>query len=148
LKLGDKLDVLKEEKIHGESIKGWAVATIKDIDNNMLECSYDGMNKEELEYFEMSGPRIAPLSSRTDDWEWRNKIKEGDNIDVCDTQIKWYLSTVLKTNVDNKGMFLLFIGFRVYLPNGTKKDSEGKSFEGWSYQYDTWIPAHSIRIQK
>ena len=106
------------------------------------------MNQEELEHFEMNGPKIAPLGSKTNDWEWRSKIKKGDNIDVCDTQIKWYLSTVLKTKVDITNTLLLFIGFRVYLPNGTKRDVEGKPYEGWSHQYDIEIPAHSIRIQK
>lgn len=147
LKVGDRIDVLKEEKFHGESIKGWAVATIRDITNDILQCTYDGMNQEEFDYFAIEGPKISPVGLRTEDWEWRGKILEGDNVDICDTQAKWYLGTVLKV-ANEHNVSMLFVGFRVYFSAGTKRDSENRPYEGWSYQYDAWIPAYSVRVQR
>jgi hypothetical protein len=103
------------------------------------------MGEEKAEY-ERNGPRICPLGSRTKGWEWRNKLKAGSIIDVLDIQSKWFLGTVLETKVED-GVKKVKVCFRVYLPNGSKSDDDGKTFEGWSANYDTWFPAHSIKIQ-
>lgn len=84
---------------------------------------------------------------RTGDWEWRNHLDVGDRVDVFDTQGKWYLSTVLEVK-EKEGVRTVKIGYRVYLPDGTKIDEDQRPYEGWSFKYDDWLPAYSIRIQK
>lgn len=68
-------------------------------------------------------------------------------VDAYDTQGIWYLSTVLETKV-SEGVKMVKIGFRVYMPDGTKFGEDRRLYEGWSYKYDAWIPAYSIRIQR
>jgi len=139
------LDVLKEE-IEAKRIEGWVVATIKKVVGERLVCTFDGMPEEDTTEYEREGTKICPLGSRTKGWEWRSALKPGDIIDVLDTQAKWFLGTVLEAKVEN-GIKKILACFRVYLPNGSKSDKEGKAYEGWSDSYDAWFPAHSIKIQ-
>lgn len=88
------------------------------------------------------------MGYRTLDWSWREKIKINDIVDIFDSAGKWILGTVLDTRNDENGIKKLYLGFRVYFPTGTKVDSVGRRHEGWSSQYDLWLPAYSIRIQK
>ncbi len=148
LKVGDKIDVLKEERVDTERVEGWTRATIREIVGEVVFCTFDGMDQERKEPFNRNGPRIAPVGTRTEGWDWKDKIVPEDRVDIFDTQGKWFLGTVLETSIDINGVKLLYIGFRVYLPTGTKLDNHGRRHEGWSPQYDTWIPAYSIRIQR
>ena len=40
---------------------------------------------------------------------------------------------------------MAYIGFRVYVENGSKSDERGQ-FEGWSSKFDEWISIYSPRI--
>lgn len=94
---------------------------------------------------------IAPAGYRTGDWSWRDKITEGDLVDAFDIQGNWILSTVLKTRIteaNGKAHQECLIGYRIYIKDGTKKDSQKRPNEGWSEEHDTWFPAYSIMIQK
>lgn len=92
--------------------------------------------------------KIAPYGTRTKGWEWRDQLKPEDRVDIFDTQGHWFLGTVLETKVEDGVTKKLYIGFRIYTPDGTKKDAQGRSHEGWSEQYDMWISSYSIRIQR
>lgn len=95
-----------------------------------------------------TSPKIAPYGCRTTSWEWRDKLKVEDRVDTFDTRGNWFLSTVLDTREDKPGVRSLYVGFRVYLEDGTKMDLKNRKYEGWTEQHDEWIPAYSIRIQK
>ena len=91
--------------------------------------------------------KIAPHRSRTGDWEWRGHIKAEDQIDIFDTQGYWFLGTALETRTEN-AVREIRVGYRIYSTDGTKKDKTGRLHEGWSEQYDEWIPAYSMRLQR
>jgi hypothetical protein len=40
------------------------------------------------------------------------------------------------------------MGFRLYTPDGSKTDDEGKKFDGWSSRFDEWVPLWSPKIAK
>ena len=80
-------------------------------------------------------------------WEWRDAIKPDDRVDIFDTQGHWFLGTVIKVRETSREKEVL-VGYRVYMATGTKKDQSGRRHEGWSEQYDEWIPANSIRLQR
>ena len=148
LKVGDKIDVLKEEREGDLTVRGWAVAKIENIFGDVIYVSYDGFSPIQTESYIKTETKVSPLGSKIDDWEWRATLKEGSQIDIFDTQGKWFLGTVLKTSTEVDEMKMLYVGFRVYLHTGIKLDDDNKKYEGWSSQYDAWIPAYSIRIQK
>ena len=131
-----------------ERLEGWAAATIKDIIGDTLYCTLDGALDGHSEIFFRNGNKIAPFGSRTNGWDWRDKLAPEDHIDIFDSQGKWYLGTVLEKSNDSKAGKMLYVGFRVYIPDGTKIDALGRKHEGWSAQYDSWISPNSIRIQR
>jgi len=101
--------------------------------------------------FSRNSLNIAPLGFRTGDMEWRNKLKEGDQIDTIDQDLKWYRGTVLQTKkfqAKNKELLDVRVGFRVYVENGMKEDNKHRKYEGWSELYDEWLLSSSLRIQK
>jgi len=57
---------------------------------------------------------IAPYKQNCNDLEWRLSLKEGDQIDACDTSHVWYNATVLgvrQTPIeDGSNVNELFIG--------------------------------------
>ena len=147
LKVGDNLDILKEEHAEIERVEGWAIGIIKEIHEDKLLCNFKGIPENNTAYYKKDGFKISPLGSRTGDWEWRNKLVINDIVDILDTQGKWFLGTVLDTKEIENNIKMVNLGFRVYLPNGSKIDDNGRRHEGWSSKYDTWLPTHSIRIQ-
>ena len=40
------------------------------------------------------------------------------------------------------------IAFRIYHPDGDKKDKNGEKFFGWDETFDEWFPLYSSRIAK
>jgi len=40
---------------------------------------------------------MAPFKTRCKDFEWRESLKVGDQLDACDTSNVWYNVTVLDT---------------------------------------------------
>ena len=43
LKKGMKIDALKEERIFGEFLRAWAVATISEMFGDVMYCDFDGI---------------------------------------------------------------------------------------------------------
>ena len=78
---------------------------------------------------------------------------ENARADCLDSSGTWYAATVLerKEVVEGKGnrdVVMLKVGYRVYDEHGPKKDALGRTFFGWSANFDEWISSHSLRIQK
>ena len=147
-----KIDAVKSETIYGDKVVAWAVATIEKTELDMIYCEFDGFADSPAKgIFNKTSVKIAPYNTRTVGWEWRNKIKENERIDIFDTQGNWFLGTVLSKREIKKGdnTYIDFhVGYRIYSEDGTKIDNKGGKFEGWSEQYDEWIPAYSIRLQQ
>lgn len=98
--------------------------------------------------FLRTSEKIAPLGTRTAGWEWRDKLKSGDRIDVFNNQGHWYLGTVLDTRIEKETIKMLSVAFRYYTPKASNVDIHGQTYEGWNETYDTCLPAYSTRIQK
>jgi hypothetical protein len=145
--VGGKIDVLKVEDSETEVIEGWGIATIIEATEIEVLCTFDGMPDDKVWNYLRNESKIAPLGSRTGDWEWRNHLAVDMRVDVFDTQGKWYLSTVLEAK-EKKKVKMVKIGFRIYMPDGTKVGDDKRPYEGWSSKYDTWIPINSIKIQR
>lgn len=147
-----KIDALRVEIVFAERIQAWAVATIEKIEQGKLYCEFDGINDvPSRETFDINSSRIAPYNFRTAGWAWRDQIKENERMDILDSQGKWFLGTVLhkrEFEIKSHTFQECYIGYRIYTEDGTKIDNQGKRHEGWSEQYDCYIPAYSIKLQK
>lgn len=145
LKDGDRLDLLKTEQLPSGKLEGWVQGTISRVENDKLYCTLDGY--PDTYEFCKNGPRISPLGARTSSWQWREKLAAKDRVDALDTQHKWYLGTVLDVRVNSDGAEEAFVGYRYYTHDGSKIDSNGERFEGWSGQHDAWMNRYSLCIQ-
>jgi len=159
LKKGSKVDALKVESVGQERVEAWSQGTVRDIDTENILLDYDGVPLTHEPYifpifyknrakFSKSSLRIAPRGFRTADWGWRAALKSEDLVDIFDTQGHWFLGTVMKIQTNKDGFKEAVVAYRVYFPEGTKKDKNNKSHEGWSEQYDEPILLNSIRLQK
>jgi len=142
------LDLLKTESLSSGKLEGWMRGTIRRVDGSDLYCSFDGYPESDTYEFSRYESKISPLGSRTDNWDWREKLTKKDRVDAIDTQHKWYLGTVLDARTNSDETKELYIGYRFYVPDGSKIDStNNERYEGWSSQYDTWINQYSVSIQ-
>ncbi len=133
---------------------GWVPAIVKERDEKKgirVEFRDEKTDNVWLE----SAKSVAPSERYTKDWEWRYCMQARDTVDACDDFGHWYLSTVLNTKTKPRGgpsyelvLDKVFVGYRYYTPNGTKRDGQGGFYEGWSSQYDEWISVNSLRIQR
>ena len=60
---------------------------------------------------------IAPIGTRSKDFEWRESLQKGDLIDCYDTASVWYRSTILARKELNLGegkMIQVHVAFRIY----------------------------------
>jgi hypothetical protein len=69
-------------------------------------------------------------------------------VDAHDKTV-WNKSTILDTKEEmvapGRVIKMAFIGYRIYVENGTKSDERG-SFDGWSNRFDEWVSIYSPRI--
>ena len=100
---------------------------------------------------------IAEFESMTKaDYEWRASIEgmKGMILDVHDN-FQWEAATIMDVKLDqsdeNRPYWKFYVAFRVYKEHPTvktKKDKDGKLYEGWSEKYDEWIPVYTPRVQQ
>jgi hypothetical protein len=93
----------------------WAHARVAFVIDTHIKVTYVGDKEINTRYqnFFHSKPRyiekqsnvheIAPFKTRCHDFEWRNSLKPGDEIDACDTTSVWYNATVLDTRTIGEG---------------------------------------------
>lgn len=152
LKTGAALDALKTEQLLQFKLVGWVPAVIRERDpaKGVLAELRDG----ETVWLE-SNKCVGSPERYTRDWDWRYQIQKDDTVDACDGFGHWYLSTVLatKTKARNAPSYepildKIQVGYRFYTDEGSRHDSKGRTFEGWSTVYDEWISVNSLRIQR
>jgi len=110
----------------------WTRATINQREGNNIELelpfqSYleEEKDKENLSITTLkcliNSNVIAPLKTFCLDFEWRENLKAGDEVDIYDDDEEWYLVTVLAN--ESKGQMIL-IGFRLYDETGDLEDTK------------------------
>ena len=117
------VDIIKTDYNYRKSI--WSrgrVKKVKDavIDVEILKESQYGEkwvdSKQILE--------IQPYKSFSVDYEWRESLAVGVELDGLDTENLWYNSTVIAVRQDkDKDLLEVQVGFRVYRPEGDKLDA-------------------------
>jgi len=91
---------------------------------------------------------LAPIGTRSTDFEWRLGLKVGDLVDCCEHEGNWYVSTITKIKEGSNGGKLVRVGLRVYCEDGEKYDSKGR-YNGNPETFDLEnIDVTSPRIQR
>jgi len=130
----------------------WSHAVVANVMDSHLKILFE-YDREQLSRYidkENNAHEISPYKSKCKDFDWRLSIKAGDQIDACDTSQVWYNATVLsdrEVKIDpERSIKEIFIGYRIYTPNGEKVDHEGQRYVGWSSRYDEWVSVTNPRI--
>lgn len=151
LKRGDPLDCVRIE-FAPRFLTGWITGVVVSLNSrNVLEISPDGMPAEANTESLLAVAPIAPYSMYTGGKEWRQQLSKGSLIDCMDSAGNWYRSTVIETSkhvIEGKNILMLKVGFRRFTSEGTKKDAEGRKYEGWNEAYDEVVNAFSLRVQR
>lgn len=162
--VGMEVDVLidnKKQTSFSNEKKIWTRGKVTRIESDFFVVN---VSEDPYPYFLKPGSfEYAVKGTMTKDYEWRNGLKQFENID-CYDRGRWFPSTILarREEVVN-GMIKVDyrIGFRVYpqyLPNyldykrfwnnkEVTKDSQGRDYLGDVENIDEWIPSYSRRIQ-
>ncbi|KAL4488468.1 hypothetical protein ABPG72_013036 [Tetrahymena utriculariae] len=150
IKVGDLVDAVKIEENYRKQC--WSHARVTEKSDTRVKLSFLCDSSKYDRSVEWASYELRQYNSRCFDFEWRQSLKPDMVIDVCDTACVWYQSTILDTrSVIIEGIQEpikeLYIGYRVYCEDGDIKDTQGRSFNGWTSKYDEWLSAHSPRLQ-
>ncbi len=150
LKKGMRVDVVKVEQ---PTLVGWTTGTVEDRANDLIRISCDGESDSSDRTMNINSHEVAPYGLYTGGADWRKALVPDSRVDCLDSSGTWYASTVLEVKPvvegrGNRDVTMLKIGYRTYTQEGTKKDSQGRTYTGWSGQFDEWISAASLRIQR
>ena len=95
---------------------------------------------------------INPLETFSKEGDWKLQLKEGDLIDAYDKAKVWYPSTILsiteQTTINDRKFQIAEVAFRIYCENGEKRDTDGRTYKGWSSKFDEHISLYCPRIAK
>ncbi len=148
------VDVLRVESLKDSTLVGWVPALVKEL-NPTKGVLVTYRDEKKTEAWIEKHTSVAPSERHTKDWDWRYILKRLEQVDACDDFGHWYLSTVLDctkapstSSSDERDLAKVKVAYRCYLPTGTKTDSQGQTYEGWSETYDEWISANSLRLQR
>jgi hypothetical protein len=150
LKEGDQVDCVKYDSHFRKMC--WSHAKVVTVTDSHIKVSFFNERDVYNRFLEkeQNAHELAPFKSRCTDFDWRMTIKAGDLVDACDTSHIWYNATVLndrEVQIDNnRTVKEIFIGYRIYTPQGEKVDHEGQRFVGWSSRYDEWISVNNPRV--
>ena len=102
-----------------------------------------------IEQVTLDSCNVLPLHTLSTDYEWRENIKKGDEIDFLDSK-SWFRSTVIdvqiKVRYNVKYKYLTY-GLRVYRENGKMRDSKGIFYFGWNENFDKEVNVHDPRVR-
>ena len=120
----------------------WTRATIKHREGNNIELELPFQSNLKVDEDKETPTKnterclvnsnvILPLKTLSFDFEWRENLKRGDEVDIYDSG-EWFLATVLTT--ESKGHNLI-IGFRLYDETGDFEDTKyfiNKKYFQWN----------------
>lgn len=121
--VGEAVDVVKPY-ITSSSFSGWTRGILLSKENKKYTVKYDNTDAPVTQ---TSLPFFDKLGSRTPDYEWRNNLEIGSQLDAFNKF--WYLSTVVEVGVDN-GSKRVRVSFRKFSDHGLKVDSDGNRYDG------------------
>ena len=133
LKVGDLIDAIKYES--GFKKATWSRGAIIELSEDYVTVKYLQDLKFSQKDFVRNSVEIAPLGTKSLDFEWRMALKEGDTLDCCDNYGGWYSGTVAKVKKRDNGT-LIKVTFKIYDPTGEKYE-KGQTYFGLSDTYDT-----------
>lgn len=115
LEPGNMIDCLYWDNSHYYRIGvgHWTYATILDINLEKLEAHISYKGKRESKYISLHSSEIMPYNTMVNDYDWRENLKEGDEIDALDIR-SWKPAIVLEVieNIQGKGIIFAFPEFR------------------------------------
>ena len=79
VKEGDPIDVLKFTHLSGKAI--WSRGKVTVIKPTKFKIQFEGDYYDETTLVEKTSYMIAPYKTRSDNFDWRLGLKEGDLID-------------------------------------------------------------------
>ena len=148
LKIGDRLESIKGTGRY----KCWGIAIITFINQDTLELQFENDSDMYNRSVYRFSPEIAQIGKNFREYGWKHELRIGDEVDGFDKAKVWYPSTILgfknHTESNGRSLPLVYVGFRVFTPDGVKKDKDGNRFNGWSYRFDEWVPLWSLKIAK
>ncbi len=154
--MDDLVDCVKIDK-RVNDIKCWGLGRVEIVRGDYFAITFVHDHSRFDRYLSKTSDEIAPMGTKSEDYEWKTALKIGDNVDVVDPLGTWYNSTVLAltedveaatTSTPEKKYPVILVGYRVYCADGKKVDEEGRKFAGWSSKYDERIALYSPRIAK
>lgn len=151
---GDEIDYLQKDmdfnfNIDRIGVAHWTRAKIKEIDQNKT-IKIKVIGTGEVLIVSLLSSHILPARTLSKDFEWRESLKKGDEIDFLDSK-SWYRSTIIDATEKFKGLNNSYkyvkYGLRIYRDNGRNKSNQGKTFFGWSENFDKETSVHDPRIR-
>ena len=147
LKEGDMVDAIIDE--NNSRCSGWSQARISQVNGDVLHLEFIFDTKTADKFVDRWSVEIALYESKTKEtWEWKATLQANQVVDAHDKTV-WNKSTILEIKeqnvAPNRIVKMAYIGYRVYVENGTKNDEKG-TFDGWSNRFDEWVSVYSPRI--
>jgi len=128
-------------------VASWTRCLILSINNNTINFKYLG--RGEISSLPLNSTHILPLKTLSLDYDWRESLKQGEEIDYLDSK-SWYRCTVMSVierKLDNEVYKYIKLGLRVYRDNGKCKDNNGRRYFGWSENFDKEVSVHDPRVR-
>jgi ubiquitin C-terminal hydrolase len=131
-------------------VSNWTRAKVISIDEeNLISLKLIGTGAL-VNKISLYSPYILPFNTLSTDFEWREELKTGDEIDFLDNR-SWYLSTVVdscsKMLPDGSTRKYVKCGNRIFRPDGKCEDSTKKKYFGWSENFDKEVSVHDPKIR-
>lgn len=119
----DEVDVLKVDS--RMNYKTWCKGLVVSREEDILKIEFHNDRKMYDRVLNAYSPDVAELGKFSHENDWKKDVKEGSELDALDNAKVWYCSTVLEVSTmkeDDREVEIIKVGFRVYNPNGHKKD--------------------------
>ena len=85
---------------------------------------------------------LAPFKSKSNNFDWRMQLKEGDLLDCEDHYGGWYSCTIMEVNEKDEDKKMVKVTFKVYDEKGNKFDEKGRYYglSGYTEEIDATSP--------
>jgi hypothetical protein len=126
LKEGDLVDVLKFSHLSGKAT--WSRGKVAVIKPTKFRIEFLNDYFNETVTLEKNSYMLAPFKTKSDTFEWRLGLKEGDLVDCEDHYGGWYSSTILEIITKEEDKKIAKVTFKIYDEKGNKVDEKGRYF--------------------